>query len=450
MVNVKRIFKLIVLPIAVVSLILFLSVMSFADMIPSLTVKTPTLSDEEYSIEIYADNCKGLTELDITISFDGNILETDGVSTENTDISDFNGDIDSITPEETENSVLFFFDSAVSDNCIRIAGYFLEPVESSDSLHIFNLTFSVKEAISDNSIISISSVMTGGQTNTQNIKLILKDNTQRITELQKPRALGDTDGDGLVTSQDARNLLRCSVGLESVGRIDFPYADTDHDGLLTSTDARYALRTAVELEDKHYHYFEIKKTDGKSCVEGGEYEYICRITGKKLSFEADSTNHLYNNNDCNNRDICLVCGMKSDSVITGHNYDENGFCRICFAVKEDFNKTAEKIFAILDEAASYDKTALKALNSGNSAKFFNYTLAATSLLKDALELCENATGFEFTAVHIKAAYSLRIKAIFECTNSDGMIEASKENASSVSQAVRLSENYLSLINKYIK
>lgn len=443
----KRVFKLIVLPITVVTFILFLGVMSFADEVPSLTVKNPSLSDEEYSIEIYADSCKGLTELDITVSFDGSILKTDGVSTENTDIADINVDIDSIIPDEAEDSVLFFYDSALSDNGLRIAGYFLEPIEDADSLHIFNLTFSLKEAVSDNCIISISSVMTAGLTSTQNIKLLVKDNTQRITELQKPRAIGDTNGDGEVTSQDARNLLRCSVGLEDVGISDFPYSDTDYDGELTSSDARFALRAAVGLEDKIYHCFEIKKTDGKSCDEGGEYEYICRITDKRLSFEADCGEHLYNDNDCCNRNICLICGRKSDSVAAGHNYDESGFCTSCFAVKQVFDETKESLFAILDEAAAYDETAQKALSSGDTAKYFNYTLAATSLLKDAGKICEGVTGFEFTAAYVKDAYAVRIKAIFECTDSDGMIEASKANASAVSQAVRLSENYLSLINR---
>ena len=51
--------------------------------------------------------------------------------------------------------------------------------------------------------------------------------------------LGDiTDGDNLVTANDARTILRAAVGLESLTAEQADIADTDGDGKITATDAR--------------------------------------------------------------------------------------------------------------------------------------------------------------------------------------------------------------------
>jgi hypothetical protein len=61
--------------------------------------------------------------------------------------------------------------------------------------------------------------------------------------------LGDSDGDGKVTSSDARNVLRCSVKLESLDNYDALACDFDLDGSVTSADARLILRRSVGLRD---------------------------------------------------------------------------------------------------------------------------------------------------------------------------------------------------------
>ncbi len=60
--------------------------------------------------------------------------------------------------------------------------------------------------------------------------------------------LGDVDGDCAVNSNDARVVLRVSVGLETLGERAAVCADTDASGAVDSTDARNVLRIAVGLE----------------------------------------------------------------------------------------------------------------------------------------------------------------------------------------------------------
>lgn len=61
---------------------------------------------------------------------------------------------------------------------------------------------------------------------------------------------GDVDGDGAVTSADARLALRASVQLERFknGSGKAVAADVNHDGVIGSDDARLILRASVKLE----------------------------------------------------------------------------------------------------------------------------------------------------------------------------------------------------------
>ena len=63
--------------------------------------------------------------------------------------------------------------------------------------------------------------------------------------------MGDPDGDGVISSGDARLALRASVGLEKYaqGSVPFRACDTDGDDVVSSSDARLILRASVGLED---------------------------------------------------------------------------------------------------------------------------------------------------------------------------------------------------------
>lgn len=61
--------------------------------------------------------------------------------------------------------------------------------------------------------------------------------------------MGDVNGDGDLTPEDARLALRGAVALEDVSRFDFALCDYNGDGGLTPEDARLILRRTVGLRD---------------------------------------------------------------------------------------------------------------------------------------------------------------------------------------------------------
>lgn len=66
----------------------------------------------------------------------------------------------------------------------------------------------------------------------------------------RANALGDADGDGQLSAEDARLCLRQAVGLEDYAKDSAAYAacDATGDGDVTAEDARMILRAAVGLE----------------------------------------------------------------------------------------------------------------------------------------------------------------------------------------------------------
>lgn len=72
------------------------------------------------------------------------------------------------------------------------------------------------------------------------------------TETSEPTPallLGDVDGDGVVTAQDAARILRHVVGLEVLPDAYLLQADTDGDGSITAADAAKILQYVVGLID---------------------------------------------------------------------------------------------------------------------------------------------------------------------------------------------------------
>ena len=61
-------------------------------------------------------------------------------------------------------------------------------------------------------------------------------------------SLGDVNGDGKITSADARVVLRCAARLEPLSSAQTQAADADRSGKVNSSDARLLLRVASKME----------------------------------------------------------------------------------------------------------------------------------------------------------------------------------------------------------
>lgn len=111
-----------------------------------------------------------------------------------------------------------------------------------------------KNTASDSAIILLELTIYGTK-NIETIKTVLKEcngvksiETDSTVQLEPGYLKGDVNGDGLITSADARLALRYAVGLEPDFNQTQIYAcDFNGDGKVLSEDARSILRTAVGL-----------------------------------------------------------------------------------------------------------------------------------------------------------------------------------------------------------
>ena len=61
---------------------------------------------------------------------------------------------------------------------------------------------------------------------------------------------GDVDGDGKITTKDARLTLRAAIGIENLKRVQRVAADVNRDNKIDTADAREILRKSIGLEEK--------------------------------------------------------------------------------------------------------------------------------------------------------------------------------------------------------
>ena len=73
-------------------------------------------------------------------------------------------------------------------------------------------------------------------------------NVTLLLKLENPHRTGDVDGDGLVTSKDARLALRMAAQLDPGNGMGALAADIDRSGGTESADARKILRVAAKID----------------------------------------------------------------------------------------------------------------------------------------------------------------------------------------------------------
>lgn len=90
--------------------------------------------------------------------------------------------------------------------------------------------------------------------------------------------LGDANGDGKVTTTDARMVLRCSTRLDPMDTILKELCDLNGDDKITTADARLILRVATRLDNAEClvnGHAILEKTVAATCSEQGNISKVC-------------------------------------------------------------------------------------------------------------------------------------------------------------------------------
>ncbi len=90
------------------------------------------------------------------------------------------------------------------------------------------------------------------------MKIVMKDAAGKVVDTKTIVVPGDVDCDGAISSSDARETLRKSVGLEDLDVYRFAAADIEQDSSISSSDARTILRASVGLENSELLFKAVK------------------------------------------------------------------------------------------------------------------------------------------------------------------------------------------------
>lgn len=139
---------------------------------------------------------------------------------------------------------------------------------------------------------------------------------------------GDVSGDGAITADDARTVLRASVALEQLTEELVLIADVDNNGKITAKDARTVLRMSVSLEPTA-HYFKGEVTLEPTCLTAGTMLKTCTECDEEaytVEIEAlghDNTVEIVETVTCDKdgleKHTCSLCGNVEDVIVPlGH------------------------------------------------------------------------------------------------------------------------------------
>ena len=170
--------------------------------------------------------------------------------------------------------------------------------------------------------------------------------------------IGDVDGNGTLTANDARKVLRASVKLETLTAEQFEAADTDFNGLITANDARKVLRASVKLETLHTHTsYKSAVTTEPTCQAEGVRTYTCdNNVGCKKSYTEPiaKVGHNFNKFSVTKESACKYnCGTVAPSFNT-----------IVNSLKDYSNGNKTTFTSVLESIAHNDKMELSGALAG--------------------------------------------------------------------------------------
>ena len=157
--------------------------------------------------------------------------------------------------------------------------------------------------------------------------------TSAERDRQESALMGDIDGDKRLEPSDARDILRASVHLTTIGTEHIPYADLDEDGDVSPADARLALRICVKLDPETRHDYAATVNVEPTCETEGSVSCSCGYCGQERIVTAPATGHRFRQIDSaeptcvvSGKDTyeCSVCRKTKETIkpATGHRWVE--------------------------------------------------------------------------------------------------------------------------------
>lgn len=367
-------------------------------------------------------------------SIDLNVLFPENVELSENDVSFFKAE------NANSSNPSFLSQHSVSGNAVCYSACFLNTSNESGEILLCKIALSTLNS-SGKSLVTIKyNLQTDTLSDTNIFVFDLNQDKTVYTNENGYYYLGDIDGDGEVSSSDARTALRYSVGLEKLSPDRLPYANASFDNDITAADARVILRTSVGLEEKKIRSYEISISDGESCEKAKKYRFTCTLSGEVFTLDSSLAKHIYCKSTCYQAEKCIICNnILSPASI--HIF-KNGYCTLCSADENVINTTKEKLIPLLEDVNAYDMLASQSAKNNDIEKYIEYVKESTLIIKKALDLCCNVHGFEATTKNLETAYTLRFEAFVKCTDSNGRITLNEKTFDYISNAVNASTQYL--------
>lgn len=187
-------------------------------MSPGFNPVVKFIGDNKYEYTLYAVEMDGITDADLVLDYPDNVL------------------VDSFR-ERGDFDMCVTFDTG---EALNVSFMYTERY-ANDAFKLFTITFSYTGEPAYPRV----KVKNLAGTYMRSVADIVFKNEPPV---QPEVMLGDVNGDGKITANDARLVLRHSAQIELLPDTKAELADVNKDGKVTSTDARLVLRVASQLD----------------------------------------------------------------------------------------------------------------------------------------------------------------------------------------------------------
>lgn len=391
--------------------------------------------ENTYTLLLYLQKSINVESVDLSVHC-SNDITVDSFSVENTDAEGYYSEPDAIN---SDKALIYTYD--LSERDVQYSAYFLNSFTDENNFSVCRISLHT-EMLTENTNFTLKYTLTASEASKTAFTVYSIMNTAIInTDTPEAYYAGDIDKSGSVTALDARIALRYCVGLETLSPDKLPFANFNADNSVSASDARLILRASVSLEEAELRSYDISVADGKACEEAENYVYKCRLSDVSFVLAASERTHIYSSKKCTVPSKCIMCNAEL-APAAGHTFNENGYCSVCNANADELTDIKNKLAPVFAEIAEYDALANAAAAKNNYAGYIRNTEKATLCIKNAVSICENINGMQYTAEDLSKAYTVRFNAFLECMDENGKIHTTGRSYNIIATAVIESNKYI--------